>query len=219
MITIDSLRIREGRRVVLDGVTMHLPQNAVHGLAGEGRSALLRAVYGDLRPEAGSITEAGHPLQRREMSLLEADPHFWPGLTARDCIGLIRWFDRKVNPEALLRRFPVPLDQEAATLDAEARKHLGIILTLMRGKRILLLDEPFRELKPERIFVMQQLLLHLGTEGRTVLLASGRIAPLEGVCDDLYLLGEGGVRARYEHYELGRLERSGGPDNGGFAEN
>lgn len=218
MITIDSLRVREGRRTLLDGVTMHLPKNAVHGIAGEGRSALLQAIYGTLEPEAGSISEAGHPLRRQEMSLLEADPRFWPGLTVRDCIGLIRWFDRKVNPEALIRRFPVPLDSEAATLGAEARKHLGIILTLMRGKRILLLDEPFRELATERIFVMQQLLLHLGTEGRTVILASGRIAPLEGVCDDLYLLGGGTVRARYEHYELGRLEQK--DDSGsGIAKN
>lgn len=214
MITIDGLRIREGRRMLLDGVTMHLPQNAVHGVAGEGRSALLQAVYGTLRPEAGSITESGHPLPRREMAFLEADPHFWPGLTARDCIGLIRYYDRETNPEALLRRFPVPLDTEAATLDPASRKHLGIILTLMRHKRILLLDEPFRELTPERIFVMQQLLLHLGSEGRTVLLSSARITPLEGVCDDLYLLGGGCVRARYEHYELGRVGRNPDPDSG-----
>ena len=218
MITIDSLRIRDGKRMLLDGVTMHLPQSAVHGIAGEGRGALLRAIYGDLQPEAGTISEAGHPLQRREMALLEADPRFWPGLTARDCIGLVRWFDRKVNPEALLRRFPVPLDTEAASLGAEARKHLGIILTLMRGKRILLLDEPFRELAPERIFVMQQLLLHLGSEGRTVILTSTRIPLIEGVCDDLYLLGGGKVLARYEHYELGHLGRD-AESGSGFPEN
>ena len=73
---------------------------------------------------------------------------------------------------------------------------------------ILLLDEPFRLLEPERIFVMQQLLLHLGSEGRTVLLSSTRIHLLEGVCDDLYLLGGGRVLARYEHYELGRAEQN-----------
>ncbi len=204
MITIDSIRVREGRRTILDGVTMHLPRNAVHGIAGEGRGALLRTVYGLTTPEAGSVSEAGQPLRQRDMAFLEADPHFWPGLTARDCIGLIRCYDRTENPEALIRRFPVPLDTEAERLDSVARKHLGIILTLMRDKRILLLDEPFRELEPERIFVMQQLLLHLGTEGRTVLLTSGKITPLEGVCDDLYLLGGGCVLARYEHYELGR---------------
>ena len=191
MITIDSLRIRDGKRMLLDGVTMHLPQSAVHGIAGEGRGALLRAIYGDLQPEDGTISEAGHPLQRREMVLLEADPRFWPGLTARDC-----------------------LDTEAASLGAEARKHLGIILTLMRGKRILLLDEPFRELAPERIFVMQQLLLHLGSEGRTVILTSTRIPLIEGVCDDLYLLGGGKVLARYEHYELGRLGENGSSGSG-----
>lgn len=204
MITIDSLRVREGRRILLDGVTMHLPRNAVHGITGEGRSALLRSVYGLVTPEAGSVSESGHPLPRSEMVFLEADPHFWPGLTARDCIGLVRYNDRSANPEALLRRFPVPLDTEARTLPPRERKHLGIILTLMRDKRILLLNEPFRELEPERIFVMQQLLLHLGTEGRTVLLSSEKITPLEGVCDDLYLLGGGCVLARYEHYELGR---------------
>ena len=208
MITIDSLRIRDGKRMLLDGVTMHLPKSAVHGVAGEGRGALLRAVYGELCPEAGVISEAGHPLQRHDMAFLESDPRFWPGLTARDCIGLIRYHDRSANPEALLRRFPVALDTEAAALDPMSRKHLGIILTLMRGKRILLLDEPFRWLEPERIFVMQQLLLHLGSEGRIVLLSSTRIHLLEGVCDDLYLLGDGRVLARYEHYELGRAEQN-----------
>ena len=106
----------------------------------------------------------------------------------------------------------MPPDAEAATLDPLARKHLGIILTLMRNKRILLLDEPFRGLEPERVFVMQQLLLRLGSEGRTVILASG------GVCDDLYLLGGGSVLARYEHYELGRAIPN--PESGsGFPEN
>ena len=218
MITIDALRIRDGRRMLLDGVTMHLSRNAVHGIAGEGRSALLEALYGIRRPDSGTISEAGHPLQRREMAFLEADPHFWPGLTARDCIGLVRHNGRLANPEALLRRFPVPPDAQAATLDPLARKHLGIILTLMRDKRILLLDEPFRGLEPERVFVMQQLLLRLGSEGRTVILASGKIAPLEGVCDDLYLLGGGSVLARYEHYELGRAIPN--PESGsGFPEN
>ena len=218
MITIDALQIRDGKQTLLDGVTMHLSRSAVHGLAGQGRSALLQAIYGRLQPSGGTISEAGHPLPQQQMAFLEADPHFWSGLTARDCIGLIRYFDRSVNPEALLRRFPVPLDAQAATLQPQERKHLGIVLTLMRGKRIVLLDEPFRGLTPERIFVMQQLLLHLGTEGRTVILTSAQIVPLEGVCDDLYLLGGGVVRARYEHYELGRVEGS-VESGGGFAGN
>lgn len=37
MITIDALRVRDRERTPLDGVTMLLTANAVHGIAGEGR--------------------------------------------------------------------------------------------------------------------------------------------------------------------------------------
>ena len=82
MITIDALRVRDRERTPLDGVTMLLTANAVHGIAGEGRSELLRAVYGLAVPESGSVTSGGHPLRRRDMAYLEAEPRFWPGLTA-----------------------------------------------------------------------------------------------------------------------------------------
>lgn len=87
MITIDALRICDGERTPLDGVTMLLTANAVHGIEGEGRSELLRAVYGLAVPESGSVTSGGHPLRRRDMAYLEAEPRFWPGLTAGDCLA------------------------------------------------------------------------------------------------------------------------------------
>ena len=59
MITIDALRICDGERTPLDGVTMLLTANAVHGIAGEGRSALLQALYGLVVPDAGRITLGG----------------------------------------------------------------------------------------------------------------------------------------------------------------
>ena len=104
MITIDALRICDGERTPLDGVTMLLTANAVHGIAGEGRSELLRAVYGLAVPESGSVTSGGHPLRRRDMAYLEAEPRFWPGLTAGDCLGLVRRYHPASDPAPLLRR-------------------------------------------------------------------------------------------------------------------
>lgn len=210
MITIDALRVSDGERNLLDGVTMHLTANAVHGIAGEGRGTLLRAVYGLVKPDAGSITASGHPLRRREMACLEADPQFMPGLTARDCLDLVRRYEPDADPAPLLRSFSVPLDAQAAALPAPVRKRLAIIVVLMRRKRVVLLDEPFRGLDAEARFALQRQMLRLGTEGRTIIAASESIAPLDGVCDDLYLLGGGVVRRRYEHYEIGRAIRAAG---------
>lgn len=209
MITIDALRV-SGQETLLDGVTMHLTANAVHGIAGEGRGTLLRAVYGLVKPDAGSICASGRPLRRREMVCLEADPQFMPGLTARDCIDLVRRYDPDADPAPLLRSFVVPLDAQAAALPPPERKRLAIVLVLMRRKRVVLLDEPFRGLDAEARFALQRQMLRLGTEGRTLLVASESIAPLDGVCDDLYLLGGGRVASRYEHYEIGRAIRERG---------
>ena len=210
MITIDALRICDGERTPLDGVTMLLTANAVHGIAGEGRSELLRAVYGLAVPESGSVTSGGHPLRRRDMAYLEAEPRFWPGLTAGDCLGLVRRYHPASDPAPLLRRLPVPPAAEAAALPPNERKRLALILLLMQRKRVLLLDEPFCGLDAESVFVVQQLILQLGCEGRTLLVAADSLALLDGICDDLYVLG-GGRRPR----PLRTLRiRSGGPGSG-----
>ena len=207
MITIDALRICDGERTLLDGVTMHLPANAVHGIAGEGRSALLQALYGLVVPDAGRIPLGGHPLRRCDVGFAEAEPRFWPGLTVRDCLDLAVRYNPGSNPAAMLRRLPVPLDAEAAALPGAERKRLALILLLMQRKRVLLLDEPFCGLDAESVFVVQQLILQLGCEGRTLLVAADSLALLDGICDDLYVLGGGGVRGRYEHYEFARAVR------------
>ena len=201
MITIDALRVRDGERTPLDGVTMLLTANAVHGIAGEGRSVLLRAVYGLAVPESGSVTSGGHPLRRRDMAYLEAEPHFWPGLTAGDCLGLVRRYHPASDPAPLLRRLPVPPAAEAAALPPNER---------MQRKRGVLLDEPFCGLDAESVFVVQQLILQLGCEGRTLLVAADSLALLDGICDDLYVLGGGQVQGRYEHYEFQRAIREAG---------
>ena len=76
--------------------------------------------------------------------------------------------------------------------------------------RVLLLDEPFCGLDAESVFVVQQLILQLGCEGRTLLVAADSLALLDGICDDLYVLGGGQVQGRYEHYEFRRAIREAG---------
>lgn len=163
-------------------------------------------MYGLVVPDAGRITLGGHPLRRCDVGFAEAEPRFWPGLTVRDCLDLAVRYNPGSNPAAMLRRLPVPFDAEAAALPEAERKRLALVLLLLNPKRVLLLDEPFRGLDVESAFMLRQLILQLGSEGRTVLVAA-RLAELDGICDDFYVLGGGVVRGRYEHYEFARAVR------------
>ena len=77
----------------------------------------------------------------------------------------------------------------------------------MQRKRLVLLDEPFNGLDIESLYVAQQLILALGSEGRTVLVSSHVLATIEPLCDDLYLMDGGCIRRRYDRTEFRRAER------------
>ena len=56
--------------------------------------------------------------------------------------------------------------------------------------------------------------VHNGQAGQFVTLAAqlvaARLDELDGICDDLYVLGGGQVQGRYEHYEFQRAIREAG---------
>ena len=210
MITIETLCVRLGGQTVLDGVTMHLSQNAVHGLAGingAGKTTLMNAMYGFVTPTAGGIFLDGHPLRRHDVAFLETVNYFYPGMTGRDYLDLVRHYHPSSDPQTYVRCFNLPLDTPIAACSEGARKKLAFAAVMMQRKRVLLLDEPFNGLDMESVFVAQQLILAAKGEGRTVLVSSHVLPTLEPVCDDLYLLDGGRISRHYDRTEFSRAAR------------
>ena len=112
MITIDSSASARAGGSLLDGVTMHLPRMpSTASRAREERPAPQRLRTRNPRSGFGLRVRAPAAAKRNGLpggrSALLARTH------GPDCIGLVRYNDRSANPEALLRRFPVPLGTEA----------------------------------------------------------------------------------------------------------
>ena len=211
MITIDALTVRYGSLTVLDGLTMHLSERAVHGVVGvdgAGKSSLLRAVYGIITPDSGSVTRAGHPLRRRDMAYLEDEPRFYDGVTGRDLPDLTAHChpssDPSSDPAPYVRLFALPVDRPIAAWPAGMRKKLALTVALMQRKPLLLLDEPFDGLDAQSLYTVRQLIAQCRDEGSTVLVTSQRLATLEPLCDDIRLLDEGRVTAEYRRGEYAR---------------
>lgn len=207
MITIDSLTVRYGSLTALDGLTMHLPERAVHGLVGvngAGKTSLFNALYGFVTPAGGSVTRSGHPLRRREMAYLESENLFYDGMTGRDMLDLTVHYHPTSDPAPYVRLFALPVDRPVAEWSAGMRKKLALTVTLMQRKPVLLLDEPFNGLDMESLCAAQQLILQRRAEGATILVSSHLFSTLEPLCDDIRLLDGGRITAEYRRGEYRR---------------
>lgn len=210
MITIDALKVRLDGRTVLDGVTAHLSEGAVHalvGINGAGKTTLLNALYGFVAPSGGSITRGGHPLRRSDVAYLESDNFFYDGMTGRDYLDLTAHYHPSSDPEAYVRLFGLPVDEPVATWSAGMKKKLAWTGALMCRKPVLLLDEPFNGLDIESVYAAQQLLLERKSAGCTIVITSHILSTICGIADDLRVLDGGRITASYERDAFGRAER------------
>src|ERR1700739_1637439 len=78
-IVFDNVSIAFEENVVLDGVSFHLPHGetkALFGIAGSGKSTILKLALGLLPPDSGRIFLLGHEITRMsEQALFELRRH------------------------------------------------------------------------------------------------------------------------------------------------
>jgi ABC-type nitrate/sulfonate/bicarbonate transport system ATPase subunit len=146
-----------GELPVLDGVDLEVPAHgrlAVVGPSGGGKSTLLGLLAGLLEPSAGSV-QVGGALDARgrlaRCALMPQKDLLLPWRSALDNACLALENQGLSRPEA--RRRALPLFERfglaeferslPAQLSGGMRQRVAFLRTLLAGKQVLLLDEPF----------------------------------------------------------------------------
>ncbi|MBF0156709.1 MAG: ABC transporter ATP-binding protein [Magnetococcales bacterium] len=218
-----------GGSPTLDGVDLDLAPGqffALVGANGAGKTTLLRAVLDLLRVSAGRIEIFGVDHRdfraRGRVAFLPErfDPP--PFLTGRDIlVTLGRLHGCLGHPEAMAAAV-AGLELDAAVLDRPVRSYskgmaqkLGLAATLASGRDLFLLDEPMSGLDPRARFLFTRQLRRLREErGLTLFFNTHLLADVEGLCDRMAILHEGGVifsgtpAACRRHYGRATLEEA-----------
>ena len=95
MLAVDGLVVRYGAVMALDRVSLEVGEGeivALVGANGAGKSTMIRALVGQIEPEAGSVRFLGQPLDglapwkraRRGIGLSPEGRRIFPGLTVRE---------------------------------------------------------------------------------------------------------------------------------------
>lgn len=144
-----------GEKVILRDFSLSLPDTGITALAGPsgcGKTTLLRLLAGLETPQGGTLEAP----EGRNTAFLFQENRLLPGLSAADQIQLV--LPRGGDPLTWLAA--VGLENEVATLPSvlsggmQRRVALARCLAYGRDKKLLLLDEPFTGIDPERIVAL-----------------------------------------------------------------
>ncbi|WP_406390743.1 sugar ABC transporter ATP-binding protein [Streptomyces sp. NBC_00887] len=188
------------------------------GLVGSGRSEILETIYGARKPTAGRVTVAGKPLRPGSVrAAVAAGIGLAPEERKAQALLLIEsvtrnvslsslsrfsrggWVDRGAEREAAqaatreLSLRPDNPDAPVRTLSGGNQQKAVLARWLLRGCRILLLDEPTRGVDVGARAELYAVIRRLADEGLAVLLVSSEVPEVLGLADRVLVLREGHV--------------------------
>ncbi|MBO7934757.1 sugar ABC transporter ATP-binding protein [Streptomyces antibioticus] len=188
------------------------------GLVGSGRSEILETIYGARRPTAGHVLVQGRPLrpgsvraavraglglapeERKAQALLMLE-----SVTRNVSVSTLGrfaragWIDRGAERAAArtavreLSLRPDDPDVPVRTLSGGNQQKAVLARWLLRGCRVLLLDEPTRGVDVGARAELYAVVRRLADEGLAVLLVSSEVPEVLGLADRVLVLREGRV--------------------------
>ena len=180
-------RSRRGQVPALQGVSLEVRGGevlAVVGPSGCGKSTLLELVAGLQDPDAGTVVAAGARASGGRRAACAYMPQRDLLLPWRDALGNaalalecqgVRRAEARRRAAPLFERFGLAEFERTAPagLSGGMRQRVAFLRTLLPGRPVLLLDEPFASLDAITRSSMQQWLADaLATEPRTVVLVT-----------------------------------------------
>ncbi|MEV3871045.1 ABC transporter ATP-binding protein [Streptomyces sp. NPDC049906] len=201
-------RYRGGQRAV-DRLDLSVPAGTVFGFLGpngSGKTTTIRMLMGLIEPTEGSAHLLGLPVPRAARTVLPQvgalieGPAPYGFLTGRD--NLLRYdsADPTADPRTRRARVDEALDRVGLTAAAGKRarayslgmkQRLGLAATLLRPRRLLVLDEPTNGLDPQGMREIRTLVRELAADGTTVFLSSHLLDEIEQVCTHAAVMARG----------------------------
>jgi ABC-2 type transport system ATP-binding protein len=174
-----GLGVRYGDTVALDDVTFEVSPGtvaAVVGGDGAGKTTLVRALAGTVRPAAGTVRRP----DRRRLGYVSAGPGVWTDLTVDENLAFagraygLSADQLEVRVGALLERTGLAdaRDRLVGRLSGGMRQKLALAMAVAHEPELLLLDEPTTGVDPVSRAELWRLLASAAADGAAVVVAT-----------------------------------------------
>ena len=207
MLEFDSATKRFGPLTALDACTFTARPGRLTGFVGPngaGKTTAMRAVFGLVELDSGSVLWRGAPIGpavRARFGYMPEERGLYPRMRVRDqlvhlgrlCGGTTAELGRRVDGWLDRLGLGDRARDRLDTLSHGNQQRVQLIAALVNAPDLLVLDEPFAGLDPLAITAMSDLLVELAAEGATVLFSSHQLDLVEDICEDVVIIDAGRV--------------------------
>lgn len=198
MLELDRVAKRFGDVVACADVSLTVRYGEVCGLAGRGKTTVLRLAAGLLTPDEGAVRRAGERL-----GYLPQSRGLYPRMRVLDTlVYLASLHGAPVNEavraaELWAARFGLRGVRMARVrqLSAAEGRRLWLAAALVTTPDVLVLDEPFADLDAATADVLAAVVAERAAAGAAVLLGTDDLTVVERLCDRVAVLHNGRVTA------------------------
>lgn len=205
-IEVEDLQLRYGDVTAIDGLTLRLAGDGIHGLLGRngaGKSSLLSVLAGFRKPTSGTARIGGRAVfedaaATGDVCLVRGSGdtvHEWPEDRVEDALG----FAERLRPHwdgayaaALVERFGLPPRARVGALSRGQRSALGATLGLAARAPVTLFDESHLGMDaPTRVAFADELLADYAAHPRTVVLSTHLIDEASALFGEVAIIDRG----------------------------
>ena len=207
VLRLDGLTKRYDEVVALDGCSLEVERGQMLGFLGPngaGKTTAMRAVFGLVGLQTGSVTWDGTTIDRLArlgFGYMPEERGLYPRMTVLDQVA---YFGRLhgMGRDAAQDRARDLLDELGLTERVDARvqslshgnqQRVQLAVALVHDPDLLILDEPFSGLDPIAAETMVAVLKQRAARGSAVLFSSHQLDVVEHLCRDVVIINAGSI--------------------------
>lgn len=190
----------------LDDISLTIEKGSVFGLVGKngaGKTTLLQILFGNLKPDTGTVEICGYRhdnLPRHVLSFLTERPYFHTHFRFKEYLFYLDQISTTPKGMEMINHLIdfVHLNDFAndqlKNFSKGMLQRVGIAQALLNKPEILILDEPMSGLDIVGQDLMREVIQKVNAQGTTVIISSHNLYEIERLCDEVGFLHRGKLR-------------------------